>query len=299
MPSWQSYVIHPILRVTVKRKLARSNTAADARAAFGNALPAPKGARFAPDTVGAIAGEWAKSDLNGAGTLLYLHGGGYFACSPQTHRSITGAYAVRGFNVFAPAYRLAPETPFPGAVDDALATYRALLERVPAGRLAISGDSAGGGLALATMLAAKDAGLPMPACALLFSPWTDLAGTGASVVTNARRESMLYAPKLNAAASIYLNGAASEHPLASPYYGDLKGLPPLLIQVGSPEILLDDSTRLAARAQAAGVVVDLSIWDNVPHAWQVSQMFLPEARLAMDRAVTFAKAHLASGPADA
>ncbi len=113
------------------------------------------------------------------------------------------------------------------------------------------------------------------------------------------RESMLYAPKLSAAAAIYLNGAASEHPLASPYYGDLKGLPPLLIQVGSPEILLDDSTRLAARAQAAGVVVDLSIWDNVPHAWQASQMFLPEARLALDQAVNFAKAHLASKAADA
>jgi monoterpene epsilon-lactone hydrolase len=296
MPSWQSYVIHPILRFTVKRKLARSISPLAARAAFNTAMPPPKGARFSPDTIGGVAGEWAKSDNNGAGTLLYLHGGGYFACSPRTHRSITGAYALRGFSVFVPDYRLAPEMPFPAALEDALAVYRAMLADTPANALAIGGDSAGGGLALATLLAAKAAGLPMPSCALLFSPWTDLAGTGASVVTNARRDSMLYAPKLPDAAGAYLNGAAPENPLASPHYGDLTGLPPLLIQVGAPEILLDDSTRLAARAQAAGVVVDLSIWDNLPHVWQFSHMFLPEARQAMDQAANFAKGHLASAP---
>ena len=296
MPSWQSYVVHPILRFTVKRKLAQATTPLSARAAFNNPLPPPKGAHFSPDSIGGVAGEWAKSDNNGAGTLLYLHGGGYFACSPQTHRSITGAYALRGLRVFAPDYRLAPETPFPAAVEDALAVYRAMLEHGPANAIAIGGDSAGGGLALATLLAAKAAGLPMPACALLFSPWTDLAGTGASVITNAKRDSMLYAPKLGDAAANYLNGAAPQNPLASPHYGDLAGLPPLLIQVGEPEILLDDSTRIAARAQEAGIVVDLSIWENLPHVWQMNQSFLPEARQALDQAANFARAHLASRP---
>ncbi len=197
-------------------------------------FPRPRARGLSPDAIGGLSGEWAQSDNSGAGTLLYLHGGGYFACSPQTHRSITGSYAIRGFSVFSPDYRLAPEHPFPAALDDALAVYRAMLDRVPANRLAIAGDSAGGGLALATLLAARDAGLPMPACALLFSPWTDLAGTGATVLTNAKRDSMLYGPKLVEGAALYLNGADPRNPLASPLYGDLAGLPPLLIQVGAP-----------------------------------------------------------------
>jgi acetyl esterase/lipase len=299
MPSWQSYVANAVLRYTVKRKLARSTTPFTARAAFSSSLPPPPGARFSADTIAGISGEWARSDKPGIGTLLYLHGGGYFACSPKTHRSITGAYAIRGFDVFSPDYRLAPEHPFPAAIDDALAVYRAMLATVPEGQFAIGGDSAGGGLTLATLLAAKSAGLPMPACALLFSPWTDLTGTSPSVKSNEKRDSMLYGPKLVEAGQIYLNGADAKNPLASPLFGDLKGLPPLLIQVGTPEILLDDSTRLAAQARAAGVPVEISLWDNLPHVWQVSQVFMPEARQALDQAVAFAKAKLAQMPINA
>jgi len=299
MPSWQSYVANAVLRYTVKRKLARSTTPFTARAAFSSSLPPPPGARFSADTIAGISGEWARSDKPGIGTLLYLHGGGYFACSPKTHRSITGAYAIRGFDVFSPDYRLAPEHPFPAAIDDALAVYRAMLATVPEGQFAIGGDSAGGGLTLATLLAAKSAGLPMPACALLFSPWTDLTGTSPSVKYNEKRDSMLYGPKLVEAGQIYLNGADAKNPLASPLFGDLKGLPPLLIQVGTPEILLDDSTRLAAQARAAGVPVEISLWDNLPHVWQVSQVFMPEARQALDQAVAFAKAKLAQMPINA
>jgi len=164
-------------------------------------------------------------------------------------------------------------------------------------RLSIGGDSAGGGLALATLLGAKAAGLPMPACALLFSPWTDLAGTGASLHTNRQRDAMLVSDKLHEGAGFYLNGADARNPLASPLYGDLAGLPPLLIQVGDTEILLDDSTRLADAARAAGVTVDLKIWENMPHVWQVSQFFLPEAREALDEAAAFAKTCLAHGVA--
>ena len=299
MPSWQSYVANAVLRYTVKRKLARSTTPFTARAAFSSSLPPPPGARFSADTIAGISGEWARSDKPGIGTLLYLHGGGYFACSPKTHRSITGAYAIRGFDVFSPDYRLAPEHPFPAAIDDALAVYRAMLATVPEGQFAIGGDSAGGGLTLATLLAAKSAGLPMPACALLFSTWTDLTGTSPSVKSNEKRDSMLYGPKLVEAGQIYLNGADAKNPLASPLFGDLKGLPPLLIQVGTPEILLDDSTRLAAQARAAGVPVEISLWDNLPHVWQVSQVFMPEARQALDQAVAFAKAKLAQMPINA
>jgi len=289
MPSWQSYLVHPILRFYVKRKLARATDPLDARVALGNAMPPPKGARFRPDTIGGIAGEWAESDDTSAGTLLYLHGGGYFACSPQTHRSITGAYAIRGFRVFAPDYRLAPEHAFPAALDDALAVYREFSSE----NFVLGGDSAGGGLALATLLAAKSEGLPMPAGAILFSPWTDLAGTGASVLANQKRDSMLYGPRMKDAAELYLQGADPKNPLASPLYGDLNGLPPLLIQVGEPEILLDDSTRLAERAGAAGVSAEITIWKNLPHVWQVSQVFLPEARTALDQAAAFARARLA------
>jgi acetyl esterase/lipase len=293
MASWQSYVADPILRVVVKRKLNKATTAAHAKAAFSHRPPVPRGAKYTPATIGGVAGEWVEAGGVPAGTLLYLHGGGYFACSPATHRSITAAYAMRGLKVFAADYRLAPEHPFPAAVDDALAVYRAMLASgIHPASLAIGGDSAGGGLALATLLAAKAAELPMPACALLFSPWTDLAGTGASLKTNQKRDAMLVSEKLHDGASFYLNGTDAKNPLASPLYGDLSGLPPMLIQVGDTEILLDDSTRLATAARAAGVAAELKIWANMPHVWQVSQVFLPEARIALDEATAFAKTHL-------
>jgi len=298
MASWQSYVADPILRLQVKRKLAKAASADDAKAAFTHPLPAPRGAVFAPAEIAGIAGEWVEAGGAPAGTLLYLHGGGYFACSAFTHRSITAAYATRGLRVFAPDYRLAPEHPFPAAVDDALAVYRGLLSSgIAPETLAIGGDSAGGGLALATLLGAKAAGLPMPACALLFSPWTDLAGTGASLQTNRQRDAMLVSEKIHEGAAFYLNGTDARNPLASPLYGDFAGLPPMLIQVGDTEILLDDSTRLADSARAAGVTVDFKIWKNMPHVWQVSQFFLPEARAALNEAVAFAKACLATGQA--
>jgi len=298
MASWQSYLADPILRIQVKRKLAKAASAEEAKAAFTHPLPPPRGASFTPGEVGGVGGEWVQAVGIAAGTLLYLHGGGYFACSAFTHRSITAAYAVRGLRVFAPNYRLAPEHPFPAAVDDALAVYRGLLESgIAPEAFAIGGDSAGGGLALAALLAAKEAGLPMPACALLFSPWTDLAGTGASLQTNRQRDALLVSDKLHEGAQVYLNGTDAKNPLASPLYGDLAGLPPMLIQVGDTEILLDDSTRLADAARAAGITVDFKIWENMPHVWQVSQFFLPEARAALDEAAAFAKLYLGHGVA--
>ncbi len=293
MPSWQAYLLDPIIRFQIKRRLGAARTATAARAATGQPLRPLPGARFTPATIGGIPGEWAQSGGIAAGTLLYLHGGGYLSCSPVTHRPITGAYANRGLKVFTPDYRLAPEHAFPAAVDDALACYRALLATgIPPEQFVIGGDSAGGGLALATLLAAKTAGLPMPACALLFSPWTDLAATGPSLKTNKTRDAMLSPDHLFAGAAAYLNGASPTDPLASPLYGDLANLPPLLIQTGETEILLDDSTRLANLATAAGVPVTLTLWPKVPHVWQLFQSFLPEARQALDQAADYAKARL-------
>jgi acetyl esterase/lipase len=293
MASWQARLADPFLRFYVKPKLASAGTAAQARRALSNPwrrlLPAPRGVTLTASSIGGVPGEWVKAGTE-IGTMLYLHGGGYFACSPKTHRAITGAYARHGFAVFAPDYRLAPEHPFPAAVDDALAAYRGLLEAGHDARtLVIAGDSAGGGLALATLLAAKAEGLPMPASALLFSPWTDLAGSGASIIANRDRDPMFVSHRLREGGEIYLNGANPENPLASPLYGDFTGLPPMLIQVGDGEILLDDSTRLAARARSAGVNIELQIWEAMPHVWQISQAFLPEARDALNQAAAFAK----------
>jgi len=292
MPSWQSYLLNPSLRVAVRRKLAGARSVEAVRSAFKGGMPVPKGARYVPDVVGGIAGEWVSSGGVPAATMLYLHGGGYMACSPATHRPITAAYANRGLRLFVPAYRLAPEHVFPAAVDDALAAYRGLLAAgtAPAG-LALGGDSAGGGLALATLLAVRAAGLPLPACAIVFSPWTDLANTGESLRSNLRRDPMLVGNTMNDGAAFYLNGAEATNPLASPLYGELEGLPPLKIQVGESEVLLDDSRRFADRAAVAGVKVDLQIWAGMPHVWQIFQALLPEARQSMDAAAAFAKAH--------
>jgi acetyl esterase/lipase len=294
MPSWQSYLLDPMLRLAVKRHLGKVATPDEARNAFERSEPPlPRGARQQPGSLGGVAGEWVTASDKPTGTLLYLHGGGYFACSPVTHRAITGALALRGFRVFAAEYRLAPEHPYPAAVDDGLNVYKALLAQgVSPLTTVIAGDSAGGGLVLAVLLAARAEGLPMPSSALLFSPWTDLAGTGDSLKSNLRRDPMLRGERIFEATAFYVNGADPKDPLISPLYGDLTGLPPLCIQVGDSEVLLDDSTRLAARANAAGVRVHLKIWKNVPHVWQLFQMFLPEARAALAEASAFAKANI-------
>jgi acetyl esterase/lipase len=300
MASWQSYVLDPLLRLQVKRKIGKARDITAARAAMGRPLPGLRGATYREGIIGGVAGEWVEAGGVPAATLLYLHGGGYIACSPLTYRPLTGAFATRGFRVFAPDYRLAPEHPFPAAVDDGLAVYKAMLDAAGgADRLCIAGDSAGGGLVLAVLLAAKAAGLPMPACAVLFSPWTDLAITGPSVTRNFKRDAMLAGNLLPDGAAYYLNGADAKNPLASPLYGDLSGLPPMLIQAGDTEVLLDDSTRLAAAALAAGVDVQIKIWPKMPHVWQVFQAFLPEARVAVDEAANFAKAQFRRGQTEA
>lgn len=291
MASWQAHAMDAVLRVTVKRRMKQKPDLAGVRAALGRArLPVPKDATYTPETVGGVPGERVRHDRHapGAPTLIYLHGGGYVTCSPLTHRQVTAGYARRGFEVVAPDYRLAPEHPFPAALEDALAVFRALrASGLPANRIVVSGESAGGNLALALLLALRDAGEALPAAAAVFSPWTDLAATGESLRRNARREAMLWNPGDGRAARFYHGDTDPRAPLVSPLYGDFHGLPPLLIHVGDREILRDDSTRLAERARAAGVPVTLRVWPVVSHAWQLAQHIVPEARESLDLAARF------------
>jgi acetyl esterase/lipase len=195
--------------------------------------------------------------------------------------------------VLALDYRLAPEHPFPAALDDALAAYRWLLaEGADPRRIAVMGDSAGGGLAFSLLLRLRDQGAPLPAAAVALSAWTDLALTGASLRLNAAADPMLNAEDLPKLAACYLASADPRDPYASPLYGDATGLPPTLIQAGSDEILHDDSTRMADRLRAAGCEVELEIWPRMPHAWHLFAPVLPEARRAIERIGAFVRGRL-------
>ncbi len=254
----------------------------------------PATVQISPVHLGGVPGERVEGPTPGDIVLLYLHGGGYFGCSAESHRPITVYYALHGFRVFAPDYRLAPENRFPAAVDDAVAFYRALLGAgYPAERIVVAGESAGGGLTLSLMLALRAASDPLPAAAALFSPWTDLAATGDSIRTNTGRCAMFIGSDVAASARYYLGDTDPRNPLASPLYADLAGLPPLLIHVGADEVLRDDSTRLAERARAAGVFVELEIWPVVPHAWQLAPHLIPEARQSLLESIAFLRARVA------
>ncbi|MBE7942467.1 MULTISPECIES: alpha/beta hydrolase fold domain-containing protein [Ramlibacter] len=289
MASWQARIASGLVRVRVRRALGDLSDVARIRRAFSRPLPAPRGARFTPGEVGGVPGEWVEAVSGSArGTLLYLHGGGFVACSPRSHRSVTASLALRGFRVFVPDYRLAPEHPFPAGLDDCLAAWRGLVALQPEGLAppAVAGDSAGGNLALALMLALRDAGEPLPAAAGLFSPCTDMTGGSPSILDNAKRDAMFPGEGLQHFASAYLGDGDRAHPLVSPLLADLTGLPPLLVHVGESEALRDDSVRFARKAADAGVEVSLRVWPVVPHVWQLLWA-LPEARASLDVAASF------------
>jgi acetyl esterase/lipase len=225
--------------------------------------------------------------------LLYFHGGGYVMGSINTHRAMVArmARAARARALMID-YRLAPEHPFPAAVEDATAAYRWLLAKgCKPRKIALAGDSAGGGLTLAALLALRDAGTPLPACAVSISPWTDVEGTGASVKTKASSDPMVREADLQRYGKLYAGNTELRNPLLSPLYGDYRGLPPLLIQVGEAEILLDDSTRVAERAKRAGAHVDLEVWDEMVHVWHVFAKLLPEGQQAIEKMGSYVIAH--------
>ena len=296
MASLQAHLAVWFTKWRVKRRLKGCRDYRVARAIL-RPLPykVPASVRITTANLNGIPGEWVESPSSADVVLLYLHGGGYFGCSAETHRPITVWFALHGLRVFAPNYRLAPENPFPAAVDDAVSVYRGLLagSHSPQ-RLFVAGDSAGGGLTLSLMLALRAAGTPLPAAAAVFSPWTDLAATGESIRTNAARCAMFNGEDIGPSARYYLATADPRNPLASPLYADLSGLPPLLIHVGSDECLRDDSMRFAEKARAEGVSVELKIWPVVPHAWQLALQVLPEARQSLQESSEFLRKHAAA-----
>lgn len=256
----------------------------------GNAqqFPMPDGVAVETVDLGGLRAEWhVPEGLSGAPeeqrTILYFHGGGYVIGSPVSHRHITGRLALdANARILSVDYALAPEHPFPAAVDDGLKAYRWLLTRGHApGRIAIAGDSAGGGLSVATLLAARNEGLPMLAAASLISPWSDLTCSTGSYQTRADADPMITPEGIRELAATYLAGADARNPLASPNLADLHGLPPMLIQVGDDEVLLDDSRDLASRASAAGVDVTLEVAPGMIHVWHAFYQMLPEGRQAI------------------
>ena len=292
MPSPQLHVMNALLRVFVRRKLRRALTPFDVRRVFDGLAPsAPRKVRFRLDSLGGVPGEWAEAEGTSrpVGALCYFHGGGYVAMSPKTHRAITGGFARKGFRVFAPAYRLAPEHPFPAALDDAEAAYLAFVANVE-GPIFIAGNSAGGGLAAALMLRLRDRHEPLPTAACLFSPLTDLTFSGASILENQQSDVMLGQTdpgRMPTLAKAYAGNEDPSNPSISPLFGSWRGLPPTILFVGDGEMLRDDSVRLSERARADGVKVDLQMWRKAPHAWPVLQRTLPEARQALRIAARF------------
>lgn len=230
------------------------------------------------------------------GTILYFHGGAYVFGSPQTALTLTGNLVVRsGIRAYSLDYRLAPENPYPAATEDAAAAYRALLDRgEDPSTIAFAGDSAGGGLAVTTCLAARDAGLPLPAAVVAFSPGLDATRTGESMDAKAGIDPFFIRASLEHTGAMYLAGADPHQPMLSPAVAaDLTGFPPLLLQAGTNELLLDDSTRMAARAMDAGVDVILDVTADVPHVFQSFAGTLEEADHALDRAAHFLLQHIA------
>lgn len=260
--------------------------ARSAAEAFGDLTAEPEGVSYAAAVVGGVPGLWVDpAGADGGSVLVYLHGGGYGGCSARSHRKLAGHIArATGCRALAVDYRLAPEHSYPAAVEDATAAVRGLIASGwEPSRLALAGDSAGGGLALAALVRLRDEGVPLPAACACLSPWVDLACTGESMATRADVDLLLSKPALLAAAGAYLQGADPRNPLASPLHADLAGLPPVHVQVGDDEVLLDDARRLAAAAERAGVEVRLDVFPGMQHVFQVSAGHVPEADDAVAR----------------
>jgi len=243
-----------------------------------------------------LPAEWV--DAVGArqdAAVLFFHGGGYMVGSAKGYRSLTSAISsAAGARCLGVDYRLAPEAPFPAAVQDAVGAYRSLIDAgYKPNRIALAGDSAGGGLVVATMLAARAEGLPMPAAGYAMSPWFDLEGSSESVTQNAASDPVMTSAGAKGCAQVYLRGADVRDPLASPVNADLRGLPSLLLQVSSTEILLDDSIRLARNAALIGVHVDLQVWPDMFHVWQRFVPVLRAAAQAVEQGGAFIGCHFA------
>jgi monoterpene epsilon-lactone hydrolase len=295
MPSQQLETL-----INMLRSLPRSQglSPQEARASFEKStslIRIPEDVRCQPLDANGIPAEWvvtpgAQDDK----VVFFLHGGGYASGSINTHRELASRISrAAGARVLLINYRLAPEHPHPAALEDSLTAYRWLLSNgVSPNHTVIAGDSAGGGLTVATLVALRDAGDPLPAAAVCLSPWVDMEGKSESRRTKASLDPSVRPDDIALQAESYLGGADPKTPLASPLYADLHGLPPLLVQVGGAETLLDDSTRLAERAKAVGVDTTLEVWDEMPHVWQFFSFMLPEGQQAIDRIGEYIRKHV-------
>jgi monoterpene epsilon-lactone hydrolase len=297
MPSIRSRIVQSIMRDFKKALMADvpiqlRRRQMDEAARRGIRLPHGVSARNL--AANGVPGLWLEPlECDPLRTILYLHGGGYVICSADTHRGLAGRVAQSSRSrLLLIDYRLAPEHPFPAALEDSLAAYHWLLDQgLPPEKLVIGGDSAGGGLTLATTLALRQAGEPLPAALFLISPWTDLTFSGDSVRTRAGRDPLL-AVRDDWLSRSYAGQKELTDPLISPLFADLHGLPPLYIQVGTEEILFDDSTRLEARALQAGLEVRLDTWEGMWHVFQAYAPYIPESQQAIDRIGEFVRKHV-------
>jgi coniferyl-aldehyde dehydrogenase len=296
-------IVNVALRLAVKRLWRNGVTVAELRekAAFADGWLRSQADDIVVSAVDSngVPSEWVGDERAAErGVLLYLHGGAFSLHLPNGYRQLTARLAqATGMRVLVPSYRLAPEHPFPAGLDDCCAAYRWLIDHGHApGRMAIAGDSAGGNMTLGVLMRARSEGLPLPACAALMSPATDLTGGSPSVHSNEDSDVLFSLPALDLVQASYLAGAAAENPAVSPLFGQWAGLPPLLFHVSSSEMLRDDSLRAVERARASGVDAQLKVWPGMPHVFQLIGM-LPESRQSLDAIGSFIVEHTARSPA--
>ena len=292
--SLQLFFINAMLRFSIKRRFRRNPDVMELRPIMAG-LPAgkvPDRIRTESIRLGSVPTEvLAAAGASSTHAILYIHGGGFVGGSPATHRALTWRLAEQTrVPVYAIDYRLAPEHPFPAALDDCVAAYRALLDRgIAPGAIAVGGDSAGGNLTLALALKLKALGVPQPAALVCLSPVTDLSEPAPSHKTNAKVDAMFDARTFDTVVQSYCPGHDARDPFVSPRRGDVAGLPPTLFQASGAEMLRDDSVLMADKMRAAGVPVTIEIWPKVAHVWQVTADMLPEGRAAIAKISAFIK----------
>ncbi len=296
MPSWQAHLINILLRISIKQlmrfgSLALMRSVIERHDSTLRALPESEEFEIIEVNKASFSGEKiCRKAGKPEQTILYLPGGGFVMRTPVVHRQLVQKICLASQSeAFIVHYRLAPEHPFPAGLEDCKAAYLSLLNQgYEPENIVIAGDSAGGNLVLATLLALRDGGHPLPAAAVMLSALTDLTFSGESRVSNRWRDPMLPNGRSSGMHELYLNGTSPEDPRASPLFGDFSDLPPILGQVGSTEILLDDTTRVAEQARAVGTPFYLEIWNRMPHVWHTNNT-LPEAGLAISRIAQFVR----------
>lgn len=301
--SWQSRVVIRSLKTLVKPVVNRIRFSRRfmkfSQLGFDTvtlALPVHSDVHISPALVGGVPGEWliAGRNVRSNRVVLYFHGGAYFFGSPRSHRAVTWRMSQYcKAKVLALDYRQPPDWAYPAPIDDAVRAYKALLQLgYDPQHIVFAGDSAGGNLSLVTMLRLRELGLPQPSCAVLISPWADLTCSGESIVSNNRHDPMIPVGALRFVSGSYSRQHDPASPLISPVYADYTGLPPMLIQVGSTEVLLSDAQRVAEQAARAEVPCQLQVWENMPHVFHALASLVPEARQALQEIGAFVHDHL-------